>query len=414
VSAPAETPQRWKSLLRVLVAVGLLALVAYNVPWRDRLVYRAGATQLEVAGSIDGDWRATRMDFQLDAGAALEGEWPAAVRDAHASGQAVHVVRDPELEERPTEAPFLTCRPGMLRIFRELDPKGLVVGLLLFLVAAATSVTRWWRLLALASCATSWWNSFRLTFLGFFFNLVVPGLTGGDLIKAVLVVRENPRRRADALVSVIVDRGLGLLVLVGLAVVAVWLSGARFQELKLPVTLSFAAALLGIFLVLHPLPRRLLRVERVLARLPQRERLEKLDRAVRLYARHPFEMLIAIVLSVLNHAFIAAGVFALGRAFGEWELGPIEYVGVVALANVVSSLPLAPGGWGLGEATFGYLFHVLGASSTLGIAVSITYRLLITAMNLGGGIFLLLPSGRGLRAEGQSLAGAAELDAPRD
>jgi hypothetical protein len=55
---------------------------------------------------------------------------------------------------------------------------------------------------------------------------------------------------------------------------------------------------------------------------------------------------------------------------------------------------------------FGWVFHVLGASSTLGIAVSITYRLLITAMNFSGGVFLLLPGGRGLRAEGEELAAA--------
>jgi uncharacterized membrane protein YbhN (UPF0104 family) len=204
--------------------------------------------------------------------------------------------------------------------------------------------------------------------------------------------------------SVIVDRGLGLLVLVGLAVAAVWASGDRFHEVKLPVTLCFAGAIVGLFLVLHPIPRRILHVERVLARLPQAERLQALDRALRLYGEHKVEMLFAVGLSVANHASLAAGVWALGIAFGEDKLMPLEYVGVVAIANVVSSLPLSPGGWGLGEGTFGYLFHVLGASSTLGVAVSITYRLLITAMNMSGGIFLLLPGGKDLRVEGEALA----------
>ena len=35
----------------------------------------------------------------------------------------------------------------------------------------------------------SFWNAHRLTFIGFFFNNVVPGATGGDVVKAVYVAR---------------------------------------------------------------------------------------------------------------------------------------------------------------------------------------------------------------------------------
>lgn len=413
VKPAAPKAARWKSAVRVVVALGLLAVVAWMVPWHDTLLLKSAGKKFEAPGAIEGNWRADAIEFHFAAEAQLGPEWPEDVRAAAAARRALHVVRDAEEEERPTGKASLGWQPGMLRIFGELDPIGLVVALALFVAAASTGVTRWWRLLALAGCPTTWWNVFRLTFLGFFFNLVMPGLTGGDVIKAVLVVREHPRRRADALMSVIVDRGLGLLVLVGLAVVAVWFSGAHFQELQLVVTLSFGAALAGLFLVLHPLPRRLLRVENIVARLPQRERIQKLDAALRLYAHHPLEMGVAVVLSAMNHALIAGGVFALGRAFGEYALSPLEYIGVVALANVISSIPLAPGGWGLGEVVFGKLFHILGASSTLGIAVSITYRLLITAMNFGGGVFLLLPGGRGLRAEGEELAAREDEAAAR-
>ncbi|MBI5364447.1 MAG: flippase-like domain-containing protein [Planctomycetes bacterium] len=401
-------------MLRVLFAVALLGAVAYWLPWSDRIVFTQDGVALQAPGEIVGDWRSESVRFQVDAAAELEPAWPADVREAAKAGRAVELVRDAAAEQEPKGKRFLAWRPGMLRIFRELEPSGLVLAMAMFFCAAVTSITRWWRLLAVAGCPTTWWNAFRLTFLGFFFNLVVPGLTGGDVIKAVLVVREHAKRRADALMSVIVDRGLGLLVLVALAVFAVWISGERFHELKLWVTLFFGAALLGLFLVLHPFPRRVLRIERLIARLPQRERIQSLDRALRLYGEHPFEMFVATLLSVGNHACIAGGVYALGQAFGETQLTVLEYVAVVALANVISSLPLAPGGWGLGEATFGTLFHVLGASTTLGIAVSLTYRLLVTAMNLSGGIFLLLPGGRNLRAEGEELAARDEVSDASD
>jgi glycosyltransferase 2 family protein len=413
----------WKGAARPIVAIVLLALVAWFLPWKDRLVLTRDGEVTQVAGDIAGDWRGDSIEFRVGAEEQLDGTWPEAVRAAHAARASMPVVRDAAAEANPAGRTFLTWRPGMVRVFSELDPRGLALAMAMFVLAALTSITRWWRLLAIASCPTTWWNAFRLTFLGFFFNLVIPGLTGGDVIKAVLVVRENPKRRADALMSVIVDRVLGLLVLVGLAVVAVWASGDRFRDielwgkhfdLKVWVTVPFGVAILAIAAVLHPWPRRALRADRLLERLPQRERIRALDRALRLYSKHPLEMGFATLLSVANHACIAGGVYVIGRAFGGNQLEPLEYVAVVALANVISSLPMTPGGWGVGEVIFGALFHVLGAPTTLGIAVSITYRLLVTALNLSGGAFLLVPGGRQLREQGEQLAAQATAEAPAE
>ena len=116
------------------------------------------------------------------------------------------------------------------------------------------------------------------------------------------------------------------------------------------------------------------------------------------YGEHPLEVTIAIVLSTFNHMGIAGAIFALGDAFGA-SLSPLEYLGLTAIANVISSLPLAPGGWGVGEVAFGYLFHLLGLPATLGVAVSVTYRLLTMALGVVGGVFLLLPGGKEVRHE---------------
>jgi uncharacterized membrane protein YbhN (UPF0104 family) len=121
---------------------------------------------------------------------------------------------------------------------------------------------------------------------------------------------------------------------------------------------------------------------------------------VRIYAQHPGEMGLAILLSAVNHASIATALFALGHAFGD-TLGWPEYLGIAAIANTVSSIPVAPGGWGVGEALYGSLFHLLGAPAALGIAVSVSYRLLNTALGLAGGVFLLpwVPGAREVRTQ---------------
>jgi hypothetical protein len=394
VSPPSKARGRLLALLRLVFALGLLAFVGSMLPWQDRLSWVAGGKKLELSGVIEGKWRESTIRFHAGPGAELPADWPADTRSALIQSSGASVPRAGE----GASAPHYEWQPGMPRVFREIELPGLLLALCMLLVSAVMSVTRWWRLLALAGCRTSWWNALRLTFLGFFFNLVVPGLTGGDVIKAVMVVRENPQRRADALVTVIVDRGLGLVVLAGLASVVVLVTGDKFHELRWPVMLCFVAMLLGIALFVHPLPRRALGISRLLERVPQREKLKSIERALHEYAHHPGEMLLAVLLSIVNHCGIAGAIMAIGKAFGA-ELDFYEYLGVIAIANTVSSLPIAPSGLGVGEVLIGYLFQLLGSSQPLGVAVSVTYRLLTVALNLSGGIFLLLPGGKEVRAE---------------
>jgi len=394
VSGPSNKRKHLFSLLRLVFALALLAFVATMLPWQDKLRWIEGDNKLELSGRIEGPWRLGPIHFHVDPGTDVPAGWPEELRVALASPAGASLTR----AEDGTTAPHAEWQPSMPRVFREIDPIGLVEAMGFLLISCVVSVTRWWRLLALAGCPTRWWSAFRLTFLGFFFNLVVPGLTGGDVIKAVLVVRENPQRRADALVSVIVDRGLGLVVLAALASVVVLVLGDQFRDLRWPVVLSFVAMVIAIFVFVHPLPRRALGLSRLLDRLPQHERLKSIERALREYAHHPGELALASGLSIINHCGIAGALMAIGHAFGD-EMSFPTYLGIMAIANTVSSLPIAPSGLGVGEVLIGYLFHVLGSTQPLGVAVSVTYRLVTVALNLSGGVFLLLPGGKEVRAE---------------
>ena len=384
--------------LRTGLALALLGFAAWLVPWKDRLVCARGGNTVEVAGTLHGNWRADVARFAPDPGAAVDPSWPAVVAASLRSGAEFEVRRTPEeVATANPDAVRIDWKPGMLRIFREVDPARLVQALLLILGGAIVAITRWWRLLAVAGCASRWTSALRLSFLGFFFNIVLPaGITGGDVIKAVLVVRENPERRADAFVTVVVDRALGLLVLMGLAAVVVLVSGDRFAELKLPVILAFFGTLVVLWILLHQPARRWLGLSALLERMPQKDRLRSIERALRLYSQKPLEILVAVLLSAVNHVCIGGSVYVIGKAFGD-TLSFVEYLGVAAIANTISSVPITPSGWGVGELAFGTLFHILGSPSSLGVAVSVTYRLLSMVLGLAGGLFLLLPGGRNLR-----------------
>lgn len=394
---------RLRGWLRGALALALLALVAFTVPWDDRIVLRSDGSDEVARGSIQGEWKSEAIGFRFDSGQDLGAKWPADARAAAVNGGEIAVRR------AASDGDGIDWRPGLVRVFREMDPRGLYLALGLMLFSAVVAITRWWRLLNVAGCTARWYDALRLTFIGFFMNLVLPGLTGGDVVKAVMVVREHPERRADALVSVLVDRGVGLLVLMAMAAIVVLVEGERFREVRWPVMIVFVVVLVALWIGIHPWPRRALRVDRLLEKLPQKERLRSIDRALSLYARHPGEMALAVVLSALNHGSLALALYSLGHAFGDTLSWP-EYIGIAAIANTVSSVPIAPGGWGVGEALYGYLFHLLGSATALGIAVSVSYRLLNTGIGLAGGIFLLpgVPGAREVRAEMESTEAAKE------
>lgn len=394
--------------LEVLLALGLLTFVGWNLPWRDTLVLETQEGDLKVPGRILGEWKGEAGLFAFDPDAEPNPAWPAEWRAALAAGQPLAVTR-----ERDATGTGVSWRPGLPRVFLDVRPAGLALALGLLVVGVFFGVTRWWRLLRLAGCRTAWTDACRLTFLGLFFNLVLPGLTGGDLVKAGLVVRDNPHARADALVSVVMDRVLGLWTLLGLAAgVLLAFDHEAFGRLRLPVVGAFLAGTVLIAIALHPASRRVIQLERWIERLPQARRLRKLDRAAQIYAARPLELLAAAGLSLVNHMCTAGALWALGGAFGA-TLGFAAYVAVGSVANTITAVPIAPGGWGLGEAAYGTLFALVGSAATLGVAVSVSYRLLMHALGFGGGLVLLLPGGaRARRAAREAREDGLALDEP--
>lgn len=391
-------PRRLLRLLQPLIGVALLAFVAWLVPWRDELIVKVeGQANVEVPGAIDGDWKGDAVSFEV--GESTLSELPAGVT---ADG-TLPLTR---LEDGTWTREGLTLgegvqwelTPGMPRLLSTVDPLGMLWALLAFLGALTCGITRWWRLLRLAGCDVRWFDSFRLTFVGLFFNYVLPaGLTGGDLVKAVLAVRENPGKRADALVSVVVDRLLGLFALAVLATVVIFAKGETFAELRVPVlAVSLAMGGSGFLYINRPL-RRLVGFDALIAKLPFGQKFAELDRAVMLYSSNPLELALAFALSLGNHFGAIAGVMALAVAFGVplSEVGFWDYVAIVPVATMVSSLPVAPAGMGLGEAAFAWLFrNVLGQSAGLGVATSLGFRVCQLSLGLLGGLFLLRPGAR--------------------
>lgn len=327
----------------------------------------------------------------------------------------------------------------IVRALSSIDRGGWVVGLAIVFVANVLAMLRWHLLMRSVGLNSTPWIALRLGFLGVFFNNVVPGLTGGDLVKAVYVTRENPEQRAAAVVSVIVDRAIGIVALALIAAVVIPFDFESYGQAAVGIYGFLAAAGVGAVLVLSR--RAKARLRSLLARFGVSSQkagaglLGKLDQAVSMYRDRTRLLALAVLMSVTVHMLIIVALSVFGEALTDGGLAALDagtfelqegadavtrraellslhdmqldaYCSVVPIIMIISALPIAPAGWGVGEAAFVYFFSTVGVVSTDATALSFTYRLTAMLVSLLGGVFFVLDRRRVLEA---SAAGATDV-----
>jgi len=388
-------------VLSLLVLALAVWTVGRNVSLDDTLLI--GDVRLH--GELRGEWRSEEVEFQVapqqaQSTARLPIGFATALESTARDGGPVRARADALIVEG-IEVPNargtrIAWSPGIPHALQCARWPLLVQAFLSLVLSTLFVVTRWWRLLRLEGCDVRWGTAFRFTYVGLFFNSFIPGLNGGDVARAVAVVRDQPENRSSALMTVVIDRAFGLIAMVLMATVVVGLGDARFASLKVPVIGFCAAMLVGLGLYLAPRVRELVRFEALLARLPHGARLARLDGAARRLLGHPGEVLVALLLSFGNHVTNALAIIWSAEALGS-ALGVQDWLAIMTIANTLAALPISPGGLGVGEVLFGSLAQLLGGSYVLGVATCLLYRVELLGLAVLGGLVMML-GGAGFRA----------------
>lgn len=256
---------------------------------------------------------------------------------------------------------------GALSIFLE-RPILLVADLALFAFAVLMGTLRWRALLVLTGARLPFWRAVQLQLTALFFNVVIPGNVGGDVVKALYVAREQEASKRTAILLVVfVERlvGLGGLVLVATGVgilrgPLLW----RTPELR---QLAMAVGFLGVCTVVGPalfvlgMRRAGGRLESwtsgttVIAKLAGR-----LVAAARLLSAGPKQLALALTFSMLAHAGTMTFFTVLTRIITEQEVPFSSVATVFPLGILTMILPISPAGLGVGHVAFDRLFSMIG------------------------------------------------------
>ncbi len=298
-------------------------------------------------------------------------------------------------------------RPGLLTIAREIDPVWVALAGGLYLASMVIIAFRWRMLLAIQDVRVRPWEAIRLTFLGQFFNAIVPGTVGGDLVKAYYVSKHTAKKAA-VLVSVFVDRVLGLteLTLMAATTTAVVLAAGleTFERLR-PAVVS-VAVVAGVtagmlVFVLSRRFRRLFHLQKLYRRLPMAHHVEAAGDAAVVYGRRLGVLLVAVLVTLGAHIAFVSTIAALGESLG---LGvPLySYFLYVPLIYIVGAVPLTPGGVGLVEGLFVLFLDVPGAGAKV-LALALLSRLIPVLWGLPGAVVAVtgpkLPEAAAIEAE---------------
>jgi len=323
-------------LVKSTIAVALLGWVFSRVHWRS---YAEDA-------ATGGTWTVLRQERRGAAEMLL-------VRSGRLGGPEQW---RPAAAFRPVPGGGVV-REGFLASLVRINVPLAVLGSLGFGVSLLICAGRWWWLLRIQDIRISGWEAVRLTFLGQFFNAVVPGTVGGDLVKAYYGAKHTPRKAA-VLLSVLVDRGVGMagLALMATAMLAVVLAGGleRFEKVRsaaVTVAVLLPVTCLGAALLLSRRLRELLGIEKLLRRLPGWRHLESAVEAAAVYRRRLGAVAWAVPMTFASHVAFVGFIAVVGMAlsvptawYNYYLYGPLIYT--------IGAVPVTPGGVGLVETLF--------------------------------------------------------------
>ncbi len=257
-------------------------------------------------------------------------------------------------------------------------------------LCTALTFVRWFWLVRAQDLPFTLRDAFRLGLVGYFFNTLLPGSVGGDLLKAAFLAREQ-RRRTVAISTILIDRGVGLWGLIALTAAvggflrlrgdpSVTEQGDLSRVVQAALTLMALTGALWLFLGILP-ERRAQRFRQRLLWIPKLGSvLAEFWLAVWLYRKRGHAVLGGLAMSILGHVLTVFAFFFAALSFQARDVPPqmpslVDHFIIVPAGMAFQGFFPSPGGIGGGEFIFGLLYSRLGVPAPHGIWGSFGYRM---------------------------------------
>ena len=251
-----------------------------------------------------------------------------------------------------------------------------------FMASGVLGATQWGLLLRFHGIVLKFSGTVARYFMGLFFNFVLPGFVGGDVVRVYKTARASGQG-TQSFSSTLADRVIGLLVLVLFSLGAFIFLPKGPADKALPAAIFMFAVLAGFFVIFawRPLGGMLAYLFGRFVPTGIGEKVSAVYAEMHVLTRSPITLVRILFLSCLIQVTRIGVHFLCARAVGI-ELGFAYFALFVPVMEVVASLPISFGGVGVREMMGVTLFGAMGVPQE----TVVSYTLLATTAGFTGSL----------------------------
>ncbi|MCL2648048.1 MAG: flippase-like domain-containing protein [Phycisphaerales bacterium] len=287
--------------------------------------------------------------------------------------------------------------PGLKSILIEAREKWylLVFAWAILVIQFVVTAKRWQALMRPQGIKVGFWKSLQITFVGQFYSILLPGITGGDLVKIVYAARLTGSK-TKSIVTVVLDRVIGLVALMvigGISAVWQFFAGAgrdaTLKEVVLVIAVVMGALVVGCVVYFSRRLRAVTGMQKLIDHPRTPYFVKRADEALHQYRGHFGLLLWAFGISAVSQLALPISAWFSGMALGI-DMNPGYYLAYIPVAILAASLPGLPQGIGYVEIIMRYYFSTRGtATDSQAFALTQAVRFLPILWNLMGAFWVV-------------------------
>ncbi|MBN2241351.1 MAG: flippase-like domain-containing protein [Acidobacteria bacterium] len=276
--------------------------------------------------------------------------------------------------------------------------EALLAGFLTLWIGHYTCIYRWRMLMRPLMPVMSVPRLLGIYCMGMFFNLALPTIVGGDVVK-VYYTGKPTKSYAQSFAATFMDRDTGLFSMLAIACTATLLYPVSVPGIpvSLIIRCAFIAFLIGnIFIFVPGMHSRLTKSLRRMRLDGIAGKIDTVSAAFQIVGKRPSVLAGSVAISLINQFLYIAVVWFISRGL-RLEVPFFYFLTFVPVITLVSMIPVSLNGLGLREYAFMSLFGGIGIAPASCIALGLFTSVIILLSSLPGGIVYIVYRNRGDR-----------------
>lgn len=278
---------------------------------------------------------------------------------------------------------FFLIHTGIDQTLEELSSANLwyvPVGVALYLTSQYVSSYRWQFLCAPLHFNLALREFFDYYMIGMFLSLFLPGAIGGDVGRMYYLAKRCNRKKREALLTLLAERGVGLVAVLIMTSVLCLLPVTA----PIPAVIRYAMVAMAGVALLGYLALRVFPVQRLAEKFQPLSLLAQAE----IYWKDTPLLTKSVAISFVIQALIISIQVLIAHALGM-EVPFLYLVAVYGIVGLISVIPISFNGIGVREGAYTSLFQFIGIPAETGLAFALYWFLISVLTSLIGGLILV-------------------------